>query len=582
MAEERNIETSKPADKPTFTIKIENEELSREFQILSIVVNKCVNKISTARIMILDGDASVENFEASNETFFIPGNKIEIFAGYHSDEKSIYKGIIIKQGMKIRKSGPSLFSIECKHEAVKLTVGRKSKYFYESLDSDVFEEIIGTYSITTDIDATNVTHKELVQYRSTDWDFIINRSEVNGVFVFTNDEKIAIKKPELSSASVLTLLYGATILEFDGEIDSRNLYAKVKGKTWDPATQALIEGEAADPGVTETGNLSSGDLADVVGLEEFELNHSGVVAEDELQSWTDSVFLKSKLSKVRGRVKFQGYPDVKPGDIIELKGVGDRFSGKVFVSGVRHEIGSGNWTTDVQFGISPEHLALKNTVSELSASEIIPAVSGLQIGVAVQLQDDPDGEDRILIKMPLVDNNEEGIWARIASPDAGEKRGMFFRPEIGDEVILGFINDDPRDAVVLGMLNSSSKPAPLTASDENPQKGYFSREELKLIFDDEKKSVTIETPNKNTVILTDDEGAIKLEDENGNKITMDSNGITLESAKDVIIKATGDVKVEGTNVNQTANAQFKAEGSAGAELSTSATAVVKGSIVQIN
>ena len=582
MAEERIIETSKPADKPTFTIKIEDKELSREFHILSIVINKNINKIASAKLLILDGDASEEDFKASNESYFVPGNKIEIFAGYHSDEKSLYKGIIIKQAIKIRSTGPSIFSIECKHEAVKLTVGRKSKYFYDSYDSDVFEEIIGAASVSTDVEKTKVKHKELVQFRSTDWDYILTRAEANGVFVFTNNEKIEIAKPELSSKPAITLLYGATMLEFDGEIDSRNQLSKIKGKTWDPSTQELIEGEGSDPGVTETGNLKGSDLADVLGLKEYELNHSGVVAEDELQAWTDSELLRSRLSKVRGRVKCQGMSEVNPGDIVELKGVGDRFNGKVYVSGLRHEIGGGNWTTDIQFGIDPESFYSRNRVSELSASELIPSVSGLQIGVATQLQDDPDGEDRVLVKMPLIDNNEEGIWARVATTDAGENRGTFFRPEIGDEVLLGFINDDPRDAVILGMLNSSSKPAPLAAEDDNKQKGYVSREGMKFIFDDDKVSVTIETPNGNTVILSDDEGAIKMEDENGNKITMDSAGITMESAKDINIKASGDVKVEGTNVSQSANAQFKAEGSAGAELSTGATAIVKGSIVQIN
>ena len=63
---------------------------------------------------------------------------------------------------------------------------------------------------------------------------------------------------------------------------------------------------------------------------------------------------------------------------------------------------------------------------------------------------------------------------------------------------------------------------------------------------------------------------------------MDSSGIIMESAGDIGIKATGDVSIEGMNVGITANAEFKAEGSAGAEVSTSAIAVLKGSLVQIN
>ena len=96
---------------------------------------------------------------------------------------------------------------------------------------------------------------------------------------------------------------------------------------------------------------------------------------------------------------------------------------------------------------------------------MLPAIGGLQIGVVSQLQDDPDGEDRILVQIPIIDNQEQGIWCRVSSLDAGDSRGAYFRPEIGDEVIVGFINEDPNDAVVLGMLHSSAKPAPITASD---------------------------------------------------------------------------------------------------------------------
>ena len=213
---------------------------------------------------------------------------------------------------------------------------------------------------------------------------------------------------------------------------------------------------------------------------------------------------------------------------------------------------------------------------------MLPGINGLQVGVVVQLESDPDGEDRIQVRIPIIDSKEVGTWARVATLDAGDTRGSFFRPELDDEVIVGFINDDPRDAVVLGMMNSSAKPAPLTASDDNYQKGFFTKSKMKLLFDDEKKSITIETPAGKSIVIDDDAGTITATDENSNKIEMSSDGITIESAADLKLKASGDVTIEGTNVSSKASAQFKAEGSAGAELSTGASAVVKGSVVQIN
>jgi uncharacterized protein involved in type VI secretion and phage assembly len=132
------------------------------------------------------------------------------------------------------------------------------------------------------------------------------------------------------------------------------------------------------------------------------------------------------------------------------------------------------------------------------------------------------------------------------------------------------------------MLHSSAHPTPEPLSDDNHKKGYVSREKIKLTFDDEKKSVTIETPGGNKVVISDDDKQIHLEDQNGNKLTLDSAGITLESAKDIVLKATGDVKADGVNVNMKGSGGAKVEGSGGTELTLNGTTSLKGPVVNIN
>lgn len=575
------IQTSKNADLVTHKILIEGTELSKTYQVKSIVVQNEVNRIPMAQIVLTDGEASERDFKLSNEELLIPGKKIEITAGYHNDEETIYKGIVIKHSIKI-KSGTSLLIIECKDEAVKLTIGRKSKYFYDVKDSEAFEEIIGAYGLQKDVEATNFSHKELVQYNTSDWDFMVSRAQANGKLCFVENGKITISKPNVKSASVETVTFGASLLDFDAEIDARNQFAKVSSYSWDYSNQELVEIEAKDPGISLNGNLTASDLAETIELENLELRHGGAITEAELQDWADAKLLFQQLSKIRGRVKFQGIPAVKPNTIITLEGVGDRFNGKAYITGVFHEIAEGNWTIDAQFGLNPEWFSETFDIHTPTGSGIIPAIKGLHTGIVTQLESDPNGEDRILVKIPIINNEEQGIWCRVASPDAGENRGVFFRPEIEDEVIIGFINEDPNNAIVLGMLHSSGKPAPITASDDNHQKGIVTRSEMKVLFDDEKKSIGIETPAGKKITLDEDKGVIVIEDENSNVITIDSNGIKMESSGNIEIKATGDVKIEGTNVSISASAQLKAEGSAGAELSSGATAILKGSIVQIN
>jgi uncharacterized protein involved in type VI secretion and phage assembly len=184
------------------------------------------------------------------------------------------------------------------------------------------------------------------------------------------------------------------------------------------------------------------------------------------------------------------------------------------------------------------------------------------------------------VKIPIINNSEQGIWCRLALLDAGENRGSIFRPDLGDEVVIGFINEDPNDAIILGMLNSSAKPAPFPGEDANNIKGFVTRSEMKFLFDDDAKSITMETPSGKKISLNDDE--IKLEDENSNVIIMDSKGISIDSAGNIAINSKGDVTIEGVNVNIKASAQLKAEGTAGSEISSNAITVVKGSLVQIN
>jgi uncharacterized protein involved in type VI secretion and phage assembly len=166
--------------------------------------------------------------------------------------------------------------------------------------------------------------------------------------------------------------------------------------------------------------------------------------------------------------------------------------------------------------------------------------------------------------------------------DAGSERGTVFRPEIGDEVIVGFLNDDPRNAVVLGMCHSSSNAAPIPATDDNDEKGYVSRTKIKIQFDDNKKALLIETPGGNRLTMSDEDKKVKIEDQNSNSITMDQDGIKIESAKALELKAATDFKAEGLNSTIKGSSQLKAEGGSAAEFSSSGSTSVKGSIVQIN
>ena len=170
-------------------------------------------------------------------------------------------------------------------------------------------------------------------------------------------------------------------------------------------------------------------------------------------------------------------------------------------------------------------------------------MNGLQIGT-VASNEDPEGEHRVRVRMPLVNEQADGVWARVASLDAGNQRGFFFRPEIGDEVVVGFLKDDPRRAVILGMLTSSAKPAPLKGSDDNHEKVYQSRTGMRLYFNDDKKVVLLETPAGNRVTLRGRPGPEARGPER-QQARVHAQGGRLESARALEIKAAGELKLSG-------------------------------------
>jgi Rhs element Vgr protein len=265
---------------------------------------------------------------------------------------------------------------------------------------------------------------------------------------------------------------------------------------------------------------------------------------EEARTAANGIEMKHRLSMLKGRLKVVGTAQVEVGDLIELKGVSARFSGKTLVTGIRHQLAGGDWFTNIQFGLSAEPFAATANIIDAKAAGLLPAVNGLQIGKVIKVDNDPLKEHRVEVMLPAITNSEESLWARISSMYAGNQTGAFFLPEIDDEVIVGFLNDDPRHPVILGSVHSSAKPAPFEANDKNNLKGIVTAAGLTISFDEEKKLITIQTSENNRITINEEDKQIEIADVNKNFIRLNKDGITIESGKDFIVKAQGEIKME--------------------------------------
>ncbi|NND61570.1 MAG: type VI secretion system tip protein VgrG [Flavobacteriaceae bacterium] len=599
MATTKRIETG---DLVTFTIYVNGKAIDDIMRVLSVDVEFEVNKISTAKIVLLDGDASTGKFEASSSSTFVPGNEISIDAGYDSKNKTIFKGIITSQNIRINGTEGSFLELTCRDKAVAMIVGRKSLTFSKKTDGDVMTSIIGNYSgVTSDVTSTSIEIPQLVQYNTTDWDFVMSRAETNGLIVTCINGKVTVAKPNADTSPVLRLTYGTDIHEFNGDLNSINQLSSVKASSWDYTTQAVIDGEGKNdfPGA---GNISSKKLSEVVGLSSFQLQTSAPLSSGELTNWSKAQLIKSELSKFQGEVTCQGTDLPLPGKFVSFAGLGDRFNGDHFVSRVYHTIAQGNWITEISFGLSKDWFIEQNDVMSPPASGLLPGVNGLFTATVKKMYEDPDNQFRILVDIPLFDTNGEGLWARQANFYSTSNAGAFFLPEVGDEVVVGFLNEDPRYPIIIGSLYSSTKNEPfegLVPNEKNSTKAIVTKSGIEIIFDDENKVFTIVTPNKNTAVFSDKEKSITIQDQNNNSIVMSDSGIVMKSPKDISIEADQTVTIKGTqgvsiessggdvstnamNIRESADMEYSAEGSASASVRGGGELTLKGAMVMIN
>jgi Rhs element Vgr protein len=573
--------------------------------IVSVMIKHALNRIPLAEVVLYDGPSVKKNFPLSQDTNYIPGKStVTIKMGKTEDKLvTVFSGIIIGQTLKAPLNEPGTIKLELRDPMIASTVIRRNRYFKDMDDSNIAFKIVGDYPdvMFGEFDG-GATHKEMVQYNCTDWDFLLSRAEANGFFAVFKQPKegpceFSISPPSFSPGSK-TIKYGKDIVEFEANLSARDQYESVKSEYWKYADQkAKSENSTGTTGDVQ-GNVTSSKLADILGGKPYHQQTFGNLEDKEVKDWSQAKAMRSRLSKVQGRVRIYGDTEISPGDVIVLEGVGETYGPNAFVCEVMHSLSaSSTWYTDIKFGYDDEWFYERhNNIMDKSAAGLLPGIQGLCCGTVKKIVD-PDGQYRVMVNIPFVNVDpdsgaptSDGVWARMVSADAGGgKRGILIRPEVDDEVIVGFLNNDPRDPVILGTVFSSTKnkvPTDLEIKEDNINKGWITLGETKFLIDDtkDKQKITVETKKKNTIIISDADKSITIMDQNKNKIVMDDKGILIQTDKDLTMKAKGKILMEGTKdvTAESKSGKLIAKGSTGAEVTTSGKAVLKGSVVNIN
>ena len=519
----------------------------------SVEIVREANRIPYARFVLHGGHVPSGTFPGLEGGMLAPGAAIAIEVHRNDVVTPLFEGLVLRLAFTIDDGAPRLV-VECQDKAFRLTKPCRTAIYTEMSDSDAIGAVLKRAGgvVAGDLGPGGTAQPALVQYAACDWDFILARAAANGLAVVVTNGTLDLKPLAVDGSPALTLQLGLDAIdELELELDASGQFPDISAIGWDLPQGAGTSPAAADPLKLTQGDRDPAADGASLGLAAEALVHLVPVPPAELKAWASARLAQARLGSIRGRVATGGNDTIAPMDLIGLSGVGARFNGNALVTAVRHSVEAGGWRTDYRLGLPPEGLFQPPDTAAPAASGLIPAARGLHIGIVADYEDDPDGEFRVRVLLPELAGDGGPLWARLATPEAGNGRGQVFRPDVNDEVIIGFLGDDPRQPVVLGALHGSKNalPADFAPSKDNIGKGWVTRNGIAIAFKDQDKPVIVIKTKKGTVTIDDDQETISIADGHDNVLTLDKDGVAIKSGKDFKVEASGKVVIKGASVD---------------------------------
>ena len=429
---------------------------------------------------------------------------------------------------------------------------RQLRSFIDLTDADIADEIARAAGMTARCDAAGALHPYLLQQNETDLALLQRRAHALGWQLRAWGADLYFGPLDLA-ASPTPLVLGDDLSELRTRLSSLGPVKTARVRGWDPSGRAEILAEVTDPRRTASiGEERSGAalVNDAFQIEpEAQAIHHPVRSQKEADDMARTLADASAERAVEAEGQTLGTPALQPGGTVQIKNLGERFSGTYLLSTVRHHQGaSGYRTRFTATGARPR----------LLLDQLVPkSTPGLTVLCAIVTDNqDPDGLGRVQVRYPQLTPDHASPWARLVAPGAGPERGLALIPEVGDEVLVALEMGDISQPYVLGGLWNGQDAPP--ASD--------------LVSGGKVVRRMLRTRAGHQISLSDATGGgeVIIEDSNGNRVALDAsnNGITLSAKGDIVIEAGGNLKL-------TASMGLSAEANSTLSLNSKTTVGVK-------
>lgn len=515
------------------------------FSLDEISTRSAVNQIPSAQISLRSDRSDLTGLEADAQ-LCAPGVEVKIT---HQETGTIlFIGVVVQLEVEQpNDDGPLRLKLKAKHALQRLVANRRSRLFLTQSDGEIVPGILREWGIACDSpEGLEDKHPQMVQLLMTDWQFVRSRLQANGMWLVPTSASVKFMRPKLAGTPDHAIARAGsnskTVKPSGGRwcFNNEELAHALQVSAWDIEQQQmsnLVSSGALNLGSDAFDPSKLINLTEKYSAEPWKYAYGSALSVDEQRALATAQMLQQSARSVYAGWNMAGIDCLKYqlGDTLEVSGFGKRLSGRGVITELQHQYDRHGWSATVRIGQDP------STFSEVRP---LPRVPSLFVGIVEKYQEDPDRLDRLLVRLPLL---EQPLWARFASPYASKEAGLCLYPEPGDEVVLGFFGEDPRFPVILGAMHNPKNKAPYAPSDKNREKAFvFARGKtrLSLAFDVEDASVVLDT-GKETVTLKGGIG-IKASDD----LTVDvKKTAAIAAGKKLDLTGKNGVEIKGSKID---------------------------------
>ena len=436
------------------------EDKELENDITRLTVESRVGMPSMVHMVLGDSD----DFKYVDSKQFSIGNELEIKASPSGSKsfESLFKGIITAIEPEFAADATVQIHVRGYDKSIKLSQGKNTRSFKQLSAADIIKKVASENGLSADASSSSAVKDQVIQLNQTDWEFIQYLAQMDGLSVTFRDDKLVCKPIKSISKTGVDLTWCENLSSFRPKLSGLGQVSAVEMTGWDIKTKKEVSSKitAGQPnqyyaiGDSVKGSAAGKKLSGGTPSHNA-LDIPGKSASD-MKSAAEGAFeaQESHYVTAEGECIF-GDPRLVAGTMVNIKNIGTRFSGKYFITTARHEFTKGQYR--VVFGI---HGGRPQTISGLLGGDTNHAdarISGVVPAIVTNNNDSGDVQAaRVKVKYPWFPSGTNGKlesdWARVAVIGGGKDRGIYFMPEVDDEVLVAFEQGDINRPYVLGGL----------------------------------------------------------------------------------------------------------------------------------